>query len=99
VLYSSTGTGGVTGCSADRQQIFLSMFYSFTVSAGISCDIGRNLEKRKDAVCVGAVVAKQASIGHCGEPTPARLYVLQTGDESAHGFGSRAYCVSFWDFE
>ena len=68
------------------------MFYSFTVSAGIPCSIDRDWEKRKDAVCVGAAVAKQVSMDLSGEPAPARSYILQTGDESAHGFGSCGYC-------
>lgn len=59
----------------------------------------RDLEKRKDAVCVGAVVAEQVSMNFFREQGPERSYVLQTGDESAHCFGSCGYCVSFWAFE
>lgn len=75
------------------------MFYLFTVSAGIPCSIDRDLEKRKDAVCVDAAVGKQVSMDLCGEPAPKRSCVLQTRDESARGFGSCGYRLSFWACE
>lgn len=48
---------------------------------------------------VGAAVAKRISMDLPGDPGPARPYVLQTREESAQGFGSCGYCVSFRDFE
>lgn len=87
--------GAVTGWSAEGKQVFSSMFYSFTASAGSPCSTDRHLGKRKNATCEAVVVAEKVSPDLFEEPAPLRLYVLQARDESAHGFSSCGYWLSF----
>lgn len=87
--------GSVTGWTADRQWMFSWSFYSFTVSAGSPCSIWT---WRKGWIQC-AVVAKQVSVDLPWELAPARSWILQTGNKSAHGFGSCGYCMSSWAFE
>lgn len=54
--------GAVTGWSADGEQVFSSLFYSFMEPAGIPCSADRHLEKRKNAACEGVVVAQKVSM-------------------------------------
>lgn len=92
-------TGGVTGWSADGEQIFSPMFYSFMVSAGIPCGTDRHLEKRENAACERVMVAKKVLMDLSEQPAPLRSCALHTRDESAHGFGSCGYWLSFCAFE